>query len=138
LESGDKPPCKILQYINSVYAIYFNKKYHHSGHVFDKRFHAVLVEGRKYELELSRYIHLNPLKAGLTDSLDDYVWSSYPIYASTAHSPLVITSRLLSFFKRPQQANYLKFIAKAVKQLTKSHRKIKTAQAPKVPVRLQK
>ncbi|CEG27023.1 transposase [Bacillus sp. B-jedd] len=134
LESGDDPPCKILQYMNSVYAIYFNKKYQHSGHVFEKRFYAVLVEGRKYELELSRYIHLNPVKAGLTDTLDEYVWSSYPTYSTAHHSPFVTTRRLLSYFKNPHKENYLKFIAK---QLTNPQRKTKTAQVKKSPVRLQ-
>ncbi|WP_240035278.1 transposase [Neobacillus notoginsengisoli] len=110
LETADQPPWKIMQYINSAYAVYFNKKHHHTGHVFDKRFNAVLVGNKKYELELSRYIHLNPLRAGLVSKLEDYDWSSYPAYASTEPSPLVTTSRLLSYFKKPNAKNYLDFI----------------------------
>ncbi|MDA0772378.1 MAG: transposase [Cyanobacteria bacterium] len=71
---------KSLQSINSRYSIYYNLKYERSGTIFEGRFNSKLVQSEKYSLNLIRYIHCNPLKAGMVTDLDEYRWSSYPIY----------------------------------------------------------
>jgi len=53
----------IMKEMHSRYAIYFNKKYHYDGHVFQGRYGAELIETDQYFLEVSRYIHRNPLEA---------------------------------------------------------------------------
>ncbi|WP_077247618.1 transposase [Bacillus sp. FJAT-27225] len=110
IETIDYPPWKIMQALNSSYAMYFNKKHHYSGSVFERRYRSKLILSRRYELELSRYIHLNPLRAGLTDKLEEYVWSSFKSYVHGQNPSLVKTCRILSYFPYPRHDNYIDFI----------------------------
>jgi len=66
--------------INSGYTGYFNRKYGRAGHLFQGRYKGILVEKDAYLLELSRYLHLNPIRAGMLTSPERYKWSSYPGY----------------------------------------------------------
>jgi putative transposase len=102
IQSHDTSISKIMNFINTKYAKYFNKKYHHSGHVFEKRFGSELIDTSEYELELSKYIHLNPLKANMVTKLEDYPWSSYLAYAQLVNSSLVETKQILSHFPEPK------------------------------------
>lgn len=64
------------------YAVYFNRKYQRSGHLFQNRYKSILCEEEPYFLELVRYIHLNPLRAGLVsdlESLERYPWSGHAV-----------------------------------------------------------
>jgi REP element-mobilizing transposase RayT len=64
------------------YAVYFNRKYQRSGHLFQNRYKSILCEEEPYLLELVRYIHLNPLRAGLVsdlDKLDRYPLSGHAV-----------------------------------------------------------
>lgn len=73
---------KIAQIIHSIatsYANYFNRKYQRVGHVFESRFKSKNVENSYYLLNLVRYIHQNPIKAGIC-KMDEYKWSSYIEY----------------------------------------------------------
>ena len=71
---------RAIQRLNGDYALYFSRKYKKPGHLFQGRFKAMLVEKEEYLLVLSRYIHLNPYRAGLTESIKEYKWSSLPYY----------------------------------------------------------
>jgi putative transposase len=70
----------ILHYLNTSYTNYFNAKTRRAGHLLQGRYHAILVEKDSYALELSRYIHLNPVRAGLVGDPSRYAWSSYSVY----------------------------------------------------------
>lgn len=59
------PISKIMSSLTTSYSMYFNRKYEHLGPVFQNRFKSILIESDSYFLELSRYIYLNPVKAGL-------------------------------------------------------------------------
>jgi REP element-mobilizing transposase RayT len=64
------------------YAVYFNRKYKRAGHLFQNRYKSILCEEEPYFLELVRYIHLNPLRAGLVkdlNELDRYPWSGHAV-----------------------------------------------------------
>src|SRR3989304_3663026 len=61
------PISKIMSSLTTSYSMYFNRKYQHFGPVFQNRFKSVLIENDSYFLELSRYIYLNPVKAGLVE-----------------------------------------------------------------------
>ena len=63
--SGNLP--EIMRHINGAYTTYFNIKRKRSGHLFQGRYKAILVEIDEYAKELSRYIHLNPVMAGMRD-----------------------------------------------------------------------
>lgn len=71
---------KVMHGINSSYTGYFNRKYGRSGHLFQGRYKGILVEKDSYLLSLSRYVHLNPVRAGLVEKPEDYRWSSYRGY----------------------------------------------------------
>jgi putative transposase len=113
LQSKDISISKIMNFINTKYAKYFNQKHHHSGHVFEKRFGSELVDCSEYELDLSKYIHLNPLKANMVAQLEDYPWSSYPVYAGLINSSLVDTKQILSYFPEPQVEQYEAYLRKS-------------------------
>ena len=68
---------RYMQYLASCYATYYNRKYGFSGHVFEGRYKGYLVKDDSYFLQTSRYIHLNPVKAGMVGSAEEYPWSSY-------------------------------------------------------------
>lgn len=73
---------KLSQIIHSIatsYANYFNKKYKRVGHLFQNRFKSRNVEDLYYMFNLVRYIHQNPVKAGICE-IDKYKWSSYSEY----------------------------------------------------------
>jgi REP element-mobilizing transposase RayT len=73
---------RCMRHINHVYTQRFNRRYDCDGQLFRGRFKSILFERDPYLLELVRYIHRNPLTAGLTDRLDDYPWTSHHGYVS--------------------------------------------------------
>jgi putative transposase len=75
---------EIMQHINGAYTTYFNVKRKRTGHLFQGRYKAIVVEADEYALELSRYIHLNPVRAGMVQAPQEYEWTSYKCYAGMA------------------------------------------------------
>ncbi|MFH1665392.1 MAG: transposase [Candidatus Omnitrophota bacterium] len=73
---------KIMHYINSVYTTYYNKVNRNVGHVFQGRYKSLIVDADTYFKELTRYIHLNPVRAKIADKPEEYEWSSYKGYIS--------------------------------------------------------
>ena len=71
---------KAMQWLQTSYTVYFNGQHEHVGHVFQGRFKSQLVDLDAYCLELSRYIHLNPVRAKMVRDPDEYYWSSYRVY----------------------------------------------------------
>lgn len=71
---------KMMQAFQTSYTVYFNKRHGRSGHVFEQRYKALLVDKDNYLLEVSRYIHLNPVAARIVERPQDYRWSSYGRY----------------------------------------------------------
>jgi putative transposase len=110
IETQNIPLTDIMKYINTRYAIYFNKRYDLNGHVFQGRFRPYLIIDRSYFLNANRYIHLNPLEAEIVTNLEDYPWSSYSSYITSQPNPLVTTEKILSLFPEPQLENYLQFL----------------------------
>ncbi len=77
LETAEKPPGNIFKFIHTRYAIYFNKRYDLTGHVFQGRYHSSLIDSEDYFLRASSYIHLNPVEAKIVHKPEHYFWSSY-------------------------------------------------------------
>lgn len=71
-----------MQNINTSYTVYANRKHMRVGHLFQGRYKAFIIDKENYLLELSRYIHLNPVRAGMVEMPEDYLWSSYRDYLS--------------------------------------------------------
>ncbi|MBC8434269.1 MAG: transposase [Desulfobacterales bacterium] len=74
------------------YAVTFNRRHRRAGHLFQNRYKSVVCEEENYLLELTRYIHLNPLRAGLVEdlnTLDKYVWSGHSVLMGKLQNPLI-------------------------------------------------
>jgi len=67
---------QIMKHVNGAYTSYFNTKRQRAGHLLQGRYKAILVEKDEYAQELSRYIHLNPVRAKMVEKPDQYEWSS--------------------------------------------------------------
>jgi REP element-mobilizing transposase RayT len=80
IETEDINISIIMKRINLLYAQFFNNKYNFVGHLFQDRFKSELIETDQYHLEIGRYIHLNPVRANMTELPIDYTWSSYRVY----------------------------------------------------------
>jgi len=78
---------RAMKWINVSYAVYFNRKRSRRGHLFQGRFKSILVQTDEYLKQLSRYIHLNPLRVKMVEDLGAYKWSSYPAYIGQAKAP---------------------------------------------------
>jgi REP element-mobilizing transposase RayT len=83
--SGNLP--QIMRHINGAYTTYFNFKRARSGHLFQGRYKAILVDKDSYAKELSRYIHLNPVRAEMVKTPGVYQWSSYNAYIGKREVP---------------------------------------------------
>jgi len=84
LQTPDGNLSRCMRQINGVYTQRFNRAHKYDGQLFRGRYKSILVEVDSYLLELLRYIHKNPLRAGLTHDLNDYEWSSHRGYISDA------------------------------------------------------
>jgi len=83
---------KILHYVNGAYTTYFNIKRSRSGHLFQGRFKGILVDRDEYCKELSRYVHLNPVRAGMVKTPLEYPWSSYRYFVGRDKKPEWLTT----------------------------------------------
>ncbi len=89
-----------MHYINGSYTTYINKKRERSGHLFQGRYKAILVEKDNYLLQLSRYIHLNPVKAGIIEKPQDYLYSSYGSYIKDKGDNMVYRDLILGMISK--------------------------------------
>ncbi len=76
-----------MRHINGAYTTYFNIKHKRAGHLFQGRYKAILVDADAYAGELSRYIHLNPVRGGIVNMPEKYIWSSYQYYTGKKKKP---------------------------------------------------
>lgn len=110
---------KIMQRILHPYSMDFNHKYNFTGHLFESRYTSCLVEDERYFLEVSRYIHLNPVKARMVREPLDYEYSSYGKFVSNGSAKkkstklieeLVETDRVLGVFHNNSSEQYRMFV----------------------------
>ena len=98
---------RFMQRFNTAYSIYFNLRHDRKGHLYQGRFKGILIEADEYLLELSRYIHLNPVRTKQCEHmpigqklgiLKKYRWSSYHGYVSRARQvPFVCYDQILDY-----------------------------------------
>ena len=88
----------IMKHINSSYTSYFNIKHKRVGHLLQGRYKAILVQADAYAAELSRYIHLNPVRAGMVKFPEDYRWTSYRFYIEGSEPLWLNTKFILGYF----------------------------------------
>jgi putative transposase len=80
IKETEEPIGKSIKRICGSYVYWYNCRYERIGHLFQKRFKSEIIEDDKYFLTVLRYIHQNPVKAGLTKEVKGYRWSSYCDY----------------------------------------------------------
>ena len=120
VETPDANLSKGMRYLNGVYTQRFNRKHLRVGHVYQGRFKAILVEKDSYLLELARYIVLNPVRAGMVESAEQWDWSSYRMTAGLASSPDWFDREwILSCFSKNERVaikSYMQFVASGMHQ----------------------
>ena len=114
IETKDIEIWKIMHRLLLSYASTYNMKYGLTGHLFENRYVGQLIEDEIYFLEVSRYIHLNPVKAQMVRGPLDYKYSSYANFLSddkdTLFSQVIDTSRVLSGFRNNPHEQYRMFV----------------------------
>lgn len=127
IETENDELWRIMQKMLSIYAEKYNQKYHYTGHLFEGRYVAQLIEDERYFLEVSRYIHLNPVKARMVREPLAYEYSSYGLFVNDSKSnskdtvtmesriketiaALVETGRVLDAFRHNPQEQYRMFV----------------------------
>lgn len=113
VQVGEAPLAGLMRRIASGYARTYQSNRQTTGHLFEKRYHAVLVDADAYLLALVRYIHLNPVRARLASGVDRYPWSSHHAYSGGPREPwLTIDFALRMFSEDRAQAlrAYARFV----------------------------
>ena len=77
----------VMAYVNSMYTRLFNYDHGRDGPIFRGRYHAIIVDSDCYLQQVSRYIHLNPIKAHMAEKPEEYKWSSHRYYISKTPKP---------------------------------------------------
>lgn len=111
-----------MRHINGVFTQKYNRLLHHDGAIFRGRYKAALIEADNYLLEVSRYIHLNPIKAGICLAPEDHRWSSYNFYINKKRHPdwLFCNNILARFGKNNCHEEYRKFVLSGINEQDKS------------------
>ena len=111
---------QLMRELNGRYTRFFNKTRRRMGHVFQGRYKAIIVQKDNYLLELSRYIVLNPVRAGMIDSPENYYWSSYCASIGQCVCPewLAADNLLISFGNQRKDAvrQYKKYVRQGAGQ----------------------
>ena len=100
----------LMSKINWHYAMHFNRKYNYTGHLFEERFFSELISNEGQLLRTSRYIHLNPVRAGMVASAEDYKYSSYRSFIGLEQHPLIQSHAILQYFSDQPHQNYQDFV----------------------------
>jgi putative transposase len=112
VETPDANLSKGMRQLNGVFTQSMNRKHRRSGHLFQGRYKAIVVDKDAYLLELCRYIILNPLRANMVDSPDEWLWSSWHSMIGNAESPpWLSTDALLKLFDNDRGSAIRSYIA---------------------------
>jgi REP element-mobilizing transposase RayT len=117
VETPEANLSKTMQYINGSYTTYVNIKRRRSGHLFQGRYKAIIIDRDNYLLELSRYVHLNPLRAKIVQKPEEYLYSSYKAYISKNGNQMVNESQILEMIsdeKDRAKQEYKRFVEAAI------------------------
>jgi REP element-mobilizing transposase RayT len=110
---GETPLGPPMQRLARAYSRYVHRNTGRLGHLFERRYRAILVDADAYLLALVRYIHLNPVVAGMTRDPTRYPWSSHRDYLGRPTVPWVDTAFVLGMFpegSRTPRSRYEQFV----------------------------
>ena len=110
------PLSTLMRKVQTGYALYFNRRHHRTGYLFQNRYKSILCEKDDYWLELIRYIHLNPVRAGIIRTLEElnkYPWSGHAVLVGKAQHAWQAQTEVLRYFAAARgkaQMRYCRFI----------------------------
>jgi REP element-mobilizing transposase RayT len=119
-KSGQKGISAVMRKLLTWYAVYYNRRHKRTGHLFENRYKSILCEEDRYLLALIRYIHLNPMRAGMVKTLEDldkYPWSGHSVVMGKNERAWMDTDYVLLQFndtKRRSRNAYRKFVAEGI------------------------
>lgn len=113
---------RIMHYIKGSYTTYYNIRHRRTGHLFQGRFKSIVVDKDTYFLELTRYIHLNPVYAGAVRDPAAYRWSSY--YAYLGKKDVSIDRDEVKRYLGMTRAEYRRFVLDGIKKPSDPLRKV--------------
>lgn len=122
LRTGPQPLTKLMSSLLTGYAVYFNKRHERVGYLFQNRYKSILCDEELYLLQLVRYIHLNPIRAGLVSELlelGSFSWSGHSVLIGNQKADWQNTGEILKRFGstlRQARAGYLDFMRKGLNE----------------------
>ena len=122
VRTGTRPLARSMRSLLTGYAGAFNRRHKRVGHLFQNRYKSIVIEEEPYLLELVRYLHLNPLRAGVLTSLpalDRYPWTGHSALLGRVPRPWQAVSEVLGQFgpnRRRARAAYRAFVAEGLSQ----------------------
>lgn len=114
IQTNDSNLSHFMKRLLGVYTIRFNRSHKRHGHLFQGRYKALLIDQDSYFLQLSRYIHLNPVKAKLIKAPEDYRWSSMRFFLKSFSPPYLHKDFTLKSFDSPRA--YHSFVQEGINQ----------------------
>jgi putative transposase len=118
IETPDGNLSQGMRQLNGIYTQKYNWMHQKTGHVFQGRYKAILVEKERYLLELCRYVVLNPVRAKMVAKPEEWKWSSYRYTAGTIKAPEYLTTDwiigLFSSNKKEAQSLYRRFVKEGI------------------------
>lgn len=111
-----------MAFLGSNFTRQINIRQNRDGPLFRGRYKAILVEQDAYLLNVSRYIHLNPVTANIAKKAEDYYWSSYNCYLSETTTPSWLTTKLTlnMIASKNQRAHYQWFVEEGIDSVTET------------------
>jgi putative transposase len=119
LETPQGNLSRMMQAFQTSYTVSWNRQHQRTGHVFEQRYKAFLVDKDNYLLQVSRYIHLNPVAAGIVERPQDYRWSSYRAYLRARNTAGLRRELILGHFGgQPEEkiGRYREFVEGALRR----------------------
>lgn len=121
-KSGKDGISAVMRKLLTWYAVYFNRRHHRTGYLFENRYKSILCDEDNYLLALVRYIHLNPIRAKIIqtmEQLDRYPWSGHRAIIGKTDSTWMGVNSVLAQFggtKKKARAEYRRFVREGVDQ----------------------
>lgn len=113
-----------MRHFNISYTGYFNKAHNRSGHLYQGRYKSFLIDADSYLMQVSRYVHLNPIRVKRMKQaseeekkayLNVYPWSSYPDYVSSSRYGFLLTDEILAYFRK-NKTSYRSFVEEGMSE----------------------
>lgn len=120
LRTAGQPLTKLMRSLLTGYAVYFNRRHKRVGYLFQNRYKSILCDEEVYLLQLVRYIHLNPLRAGLVQNLrelNNFPWSGHAVLMGKSEAPWQDVEAILRRFGSSWakgRSGYLAFVEKGI------------------------